>query len=76
MEETTNEAVAKQIDHKSPPIFISGVVNIKPLIDLLNVIAPDKYVVKTLPNDQVRVQPTESLYNKSINGEKHGISYL
>ena len=66
MEETTNEAVAKQIDHKPPPIFISGVVNIKPLIDLLNVIAPDKYVVKTLPNDQVRVQPTESPIYTSI----------
>ena len=47
-------------DPKPPPIFISGVANIKPLIELLNVIAPNKYLVKTLPNGQVWVQPTES----------------
>jgi len=36
------------------------VVNIKPLIELLNAIVPYKYLVKTLSNEQVRVQPTES----------------
>jgi len=36
------------------------VTNIKPLLDLLNALAPNKYLVKTLPNDQVKVQPTES----------------
>ena len=34
MEETTNEAPTQHMDHKPPPIFISGVVNIKPLIEL------------------------------------------
>jgi len=66
MEETTNEAPTQHMDHKPPPIFISGVVNIKPLIELLNVIAPDKYFVKTLRNEQVRVQPTESSIYTSI----------
>jgi hypothetical protein len=47
-------------DPKLPPIFISGVTNIKPLIELLNALGPNKYLVKTLPHDQVKVQPTES----------------
>jgi hypothetical protein len=45
---------------KPSPIFISGVTNIKPLIELHNPIAQDKYLVNTLYNDQVRLQPTES----------------
>jgi hypothetical protein len=59
MEETTEEAPAQHTDPKPPPIFISGVVNIKPLIELL-VIAPNKYLVKILSNEQVQVQPAES----------------
>jgi hypothetical protein len=47
-------------DPKPPPIFISGVTNIKPLIELLNALAPNKYLVKTQPHDQAKVQPTES----------------
>ena len=35
-------------------------IKIKPLIDLLNAMAPDKYLVKRLSDEQVRVQPTES----------------
>jgi len=60
MEETPEQAPPQHADPKPPPIFISGVANIKPLIELLNVIAPNKYLVKTLPNGQVWVQPTES----------------
>jgi len=65
-EEITNEAPATPADHKPPPIFISGVANIKPLIELLNAIAPDKYLVEKLPNEQVRVQPMESSIYTSI----------
>ena len=55
------EEAEKQSSEPEPPtIFISGVTNIKPLSELLNTIAKDKYLVKTLHNDQVRVQPTES----------------
>jgi hypothetical protein len=57
-EEHMKEADKEQ--NQSPPIFISGVTNIKPLIELLSTIAKDKYLVKTLYNDHVRVQPTES----------------
>jgi hypothetical protein len=56
MEETNKQST----EPKPPPIFISGVTNIQPLIELLNTVAKDKYLVKTLYNDQVRVQPTES----------------
>jgi hypothetical protein len=66
MEETSDEAPVQHTDPKPPPIFISGVANIKPLIDLLNVIAPNKYLVKTLSNEQVRVQPAESSIYTSI----------
>ena len=59
-EEQMEEADKQRTESKPPPIFISGVTNIKPLIELLNTIAKDKYLVKTLYNDQVRVQPTES----------------
>jgi hypothetical protein len=66
MEETPEEAPAQQTEPKPPPIFISGVANIKPLIDLLNVIAPNKYLVKTLSIEQVRLQPAESFIYTSI----------
>jgi hypothetical protein len=59
-EEQMEDAAKQSSEPKPPPIFISGVTNIKPLTELLNTIAKDKYLVKTLYNDQVRVQPTES----------------
>ena len=59
-EEHMEEAEKQSSEPKPPPIFISGVTNMKPLSELLNTIAKDKYLVKTLHNDQVRVQPTES----------------
>ncbi|KAL7299035.1 hypothetical protein TKK_0008130 [Trichogramma kaykai] len=46
---------------KSPPIFISHVQNIKPLQDALNEVAADKYLIKSLANNQVKVQPKSSL---------------
>jgi hypothetical protein len=59
-DETLEESATQSTEPKPPPIFISGVTNIKSLIELLNAIAQDIYLVKTLYNDQVRVQPTES----------------
>jgi hypothetical protein len=38
----------------------------KPLIELLNALAPNKYLVKTLSNYEVRVQPTESTVYTAI----------
>jgi hypothetical protein len=60
MEEASEDTQTQSPEHKPPPIFISGVVNIKPLADLLLEIAPDKFTLKTLSNEQVRVQTTES----------------
>jgi len=59
-EEHMKEADKQITEPKPPPIFTSGGTNIKPLIELFNTIARDKYLVKTPYNDQVRVQPTES----------------
>ena len=76
MEETNKQST----EPKPPPIFISGVTNIQPLIALLNTVAKDKYLVKTLYNDQVRVQPTESpIYTtivKALIEKKHRIPYI
>jgi hypothetical protein len=58
---------------------MSGVKKIKPLIDLLNEIANDKYPVKTLHDDKLRVQPTESsVYTTIVKAlkEKYRIPHL
>jgi 50S ribosomal subunit-associated GTPase HflX len=78
-EENVEEAAKQNTKPKPTPIFISGVKNTKPLLELLNEIAKDKYLflpftiyqkdkylVKTLYNDQVRLQPTESSVNTAI----------
>jgi hypothetical protein len=59
-EETPMDYLTQNTAPKPPPIFISGLANIKPLIELLNALVPNKYLVKTLPNDQVEIQPTEN----------------
>jgi hypothetical protein len=59
-DEETMEGQSSNTDPKPPPIFVSGVKNIKPLVELLNVIAQHKYILKTLYNNQVKVQPLES----------------
>jgi hypothetical protein len=41
-EEHMEEAAKQNTEPKPPPIFISGVTNIKPLIELTNTIAKDK----------------------------------
>jgi hypothetical protein len=53
-EENIEEAAKQSAEPKPPPIFISGVKYTKPLIQLLNEIPKDKYLVKTQYNDQVR----------------------
>jgi hypothetical protein len=44
-------------DPKPPPIYVVGVQNINPLKSLLDEIAKDEYVLKSLGNDEVKVQP-------------------
>jgi hypothetical protein len=49
-DETVEDSPNQSTDPKPPPIFISGVANIKHLIELLNALAPNKYLLKTLSN--------------------------
>ena len=56
---------------KVPPMFISGVGNITPLINLLNAIAKDNYYIKVQSQEQVRVQAkTIETYDKIIESLK------
>jgi hypothetical protein len=50
MDETVEDSPKQNKDPKLPPIFISGVVNIKTLTELLNSLAPNKYLVKLFPS--------------------------
>jgi hypothetical protein len=45
---------------KPPPIYITDVTNISPLIQLLEQIAVQQYEVKALTHNQVKVQPKTS----------------
>jgi hypothetical protein len=47
-DEILEDSPNQSTDPKPPPIFISGVANRKPLIELLYGLAPNKYLVKTL----------------------------
>lgn len=58
-DETQNSASAK-VDPKPPPIFVSGVKIIEPLIKLLESIAKNEYEIKVLHNDEVKIQPKTS----------------
>lgn len=52
---------------KPPPIFVDGVENIKPLEELLNSSAPNSYTMKSLYNNQVKIQPhTSECYTKIV----------
>lgn len=52
---------------KPPPIFVSGVENINPLIMLLKEIVADKYTIKSYEAEQVKIQVEDSLsYTKVI----------
>lgn len=47
---TTNE------EPKPPPIFVTRVTNIKPLTELLVSLVKDKYSLKTISQDQIKIQ--------------------
>ncbi|KAH9638226.1 hypothetical protein HF086_017318 [Spodoptera exigua] len=50
------ETVVEQKIDKPPPIFVDKVGNIQPLLTILNEHAHDKYNLKVLNNDQVKIQ--------------------
>ena len=45
---------------KSPPIYVSGVEDIRPLKGMLNKIAENNYTLKLLSNNEVKIQPNTS----------------
>jgi hypothetical protein len=51
---------------KPPPIYITDVKNISPLIWLLEQIAKQYYEIKALADNQVEVQPTSESYRTLI----------
>jgi hypothetical protein len=58
-----------------PPIYVTDIKNIPPLIQLLEQIAIQQYEIKALTDNQVQVQPKTSEYlqnsYKSLSGETH-----
>jgi hypothetical protein len=47
----------KEASLKHPPIYITSVTNIPPLLQLLDQIVPQFYEVKALAQNQLKVQP-------------------
>jgi hypothetical protein len=50
-DETLEDLPNQSMDSKPPPIFISGVSTTKHIIELLNALTPNKYIVKTISNN-------------------------
>jgi flagellin-like hook-associated protein FlgL len=51
---------------KHPPIYITDITNISPLIQLLEQIAKQQYEIKVLADNQVKVQPKTSESYRTI----------
>ncbi|CAG5056334.1 unnamed protein product [Parnassius apollo] len=58
---TSNQADKPEIQtlkpKRSPPLFIDGVKNIKPLMKLLEDVTKGEYEIKVLRGDRVKIQP-------------------
>ncbi|GAB0086613.1 uncharacterized protein DMENIID0001_007100 [Sergentomyia squamirostris] len=54
--QTESTESTKTNEPKPPPIFVHGVEEIKPLLDLLEDLIPGSYTLKTLHNNQVKIQ--------------------
>lgn len=54
---------------KIPPIFISGVDNIKPLTDLIEGITNGQYEIKVIGSNQVKVQLRQTIHYSSLTKE-------
>jgi hypothetical protein len=59
-EEMESSPVSISKEPKPPPIYVAGVKYIQPLIQLLDELAKDNYITKTLRHDQVKIQPLKS----------------
>lgn len=51
---------------KPPPVFLSGIVDIKPLVAILDSVAKGNYFLKTINNNQIRIQPNNPENNRKI----------
>lgn len=57
-ETTVDEANAKPEEIKPPPLFITGVKDIKPLNSLLEAVANNEYSIKLVNQEEVKIQAT------------------
>ncbi|KAF5297286.1 hypothetical protein FQA39_LY12125 [Lamprigera yunnana] len=57
---TRNRFRSLKKEPKPPPMFVEEVKNMEPLITLLDNTTKKKYVLKTLHNEQVKIQPEEA----------------
>lgn len=64
---TTTSSATTSKAAKVPPIFVSGVQNIKPLQDTLDKIAKSKYLLRVLDNQEIKIISDNSeIYNLVI----------
>jgi hypothetical protein len=67
-EEGSDQQCTEMTEHtpKPPPLYVYGVKNISPLVQLLDQVAKLQYEIKALNNDQVRVQPKSAEHYRII----------
>lgn len=63
--EENSESSASKVP-KPPPIFIPDVADVKPLIKMLDGVAKENYFIKTIGNNQIKLQTTETNYYREI----------
>ena len=56
---------------KPPPIYVSMVENVQPLINLLNSVAKDEFEIKIIKNIEVKIQPKTEIAYSNITIEKN-----
>lgn len=57
----TDERQEKLIVHKPPPIFLSQIIQIQPLLETLNSVASNEYTIKVSGRNQVKVMPSTAV---------------
>lgn len=62
---------------KPPPLFLPGVIDIKPLIDILDSTIKNNYFLKTISHNQIKIQPNNSdAYRKIVQTlNKNSVSF-
>lgn len=57
LENLDNDQEQEVREPKPPPIFVDGVAQISPLCDKLNDVAKDKYILKIIGTERIKIQP-------------------